>query len=106
MCSGQDHGELEWRMTPVASILAKAALAAANFLSKRGLTLQWMGAVSAVSTVWKTLEAGVGWLKGLYPVMLRNFSSRRQWILLMEKSPLELRTWRLQGSIRCWSLCW
>ena len=40
------------RMTPAASISAKAALAAANFSSERGLTFQWMGVVSAVSTVW------------------------------------------------------
>ena len=33
-------------MTPAASISAKAALVAYNFLSDSGRTLQWMGAVS------------------------------------------------------------
>ena len=35
-------------MTPEASISAKAALAADNFSSERGRTLQWIGAVLAV----------------------------------------------------------
>ena len=52
MCSGLDHGELERWMTPAASILAKAALAAVNFSTESGRTLQWMGAVWAVSMLW------------------------------------------------------
>ena len=85
-------------MTPAASISAKAALAVDNFSSDSGRTLQWMGAVSAVSTLW--WAAGGGWSKGCRPATSGNSSSRRRWIRFRLYSPLVERTWRSQAMVR------